>query len=101
MTRLPDIHYFQTLVDEGEAEAMALYKEMGADLLLIDELYGRKVARSHTMRIRGVLGVLLEAKMASLIPAIKPHLDTLMTHGFYIRPQLYHKMLKDVGESTP
>ena len=61
----------------GEAEAIALALEAGAELLLMDERLGRDAARRLGVRAIGVAGVLLEAKRKRLIPAIKPYLDLL------------------------
>ena len=51
-------------LDEGEAEAIALALESGADLVLLDERRGRQRAARLGLRVTGVLGVLLEAKQA-------------------------------------
>ena len=48
-------------LDEGEAAAIMLAEQMKATLLLIDEKKGRAVARQRGLRIRGTLGVLVEA----------------------------------------
>lgn len=61
-------------LDRGEAEAIALAAEIGADILLIDELEGRSVARELGLTVRGVLGVLLRAKKTGRITAIKPEM---------------------------
>ena len=47
----------KTIVDEGEAEAMTLALEK-SDLLIIDDLKGRKVARRLGLEIIGTLGLL-------------------------------------------
>jgi predicted nucleic acid-binding protein len=46
----------------GEREAIALTLEMHAELLLMDELAGRRTATSLGVRVIGTLGVLLRAK---------------------------------------
>jgi predicted nucleic acid-binding protein len=61
----------------GEAEAIALALEIGADFLLMDEHLGRETAAHLGLRCVGLVGVLIAAKRNGLIQAIKPHLDTL------------------------
>lgn len=52
----------------GELEAMALYKTLHADYLLIDDKRARKVSRLNQIRITGSQGILLLAKHEGLIP---------------------------------
>lgn len=52
----------QTELDEGEAEAIALAIEIGANLLLLDERRGRAVAARLGLQFIGLLGLLIEAK---------------------------------------
>jgi predicted nucleic acid-binding protein len=84
---------------EGEAEAIALASECGAELLLIDEHRGRKIASRFGIRVAGVLGVLIEAKRCGELPAIKPVLDLLVsTAGFRISNALYGRVLEAADE---
>jgi predicted nucleic acid-binding protein len=86
-------------LDEGEAEAIALAKEVAADLLLLDERRGRAVAARLDLRFVGLLGVLIEAKQKSCILAIKPVLDDLVTKaGFWVSQPLYARVLQAAGE---
>lgn len=83
----------------GEAEAIALALEAGAELLLMDERLGREAARRVGVRVVGVAGVLLEAKRKRLIPAIKPYLDLLRdVAGFRLGDDVYAQILRDAGE---
>lgn len=54
-------------LDRGEAEAIALALEMKADILLIDEKEGRRAAERLGLRVTGVVGLLVEAKMRSTL----------------------------------
>ena len=56
------------LVDTGEAEAIALARELHADRLLIDERRGRKLAAQEGVAVIGLLGVILLARRNGLIP---------------------------------
>lgn len=86
-------------LDEGEAEAITLAKELVADLLLLDERRGRAVASRLTLRFVGVLGTVIEAKQKGPLLAVKPVLDDLVTKaGFWISPQLYTRILQATGE---
>lgn len=90
----------QTQLDIGEAEAIILALELKADLLLIDERKGRKVASQFGVKkITGLLGVLLEAKQKKLIPEIKPIVDPLINHqNFRISDRLYSRVLQVADE---
>lgn len=89
-------------VDEGEAEAIALAGELGADLLLLDERRGRIVASRLGLQFVGLLGILAEAKHRSFVPAVRPIMDDLIEKaGFWIRRELYDRVLQAVGEPVP
>ncbi|GHV13367.1 nucleic acid-binding protein [Spirochaetia bacterium] len=80
-------------LDPGETEALALYWDTNADLLLIDELDGRQAALAAGIKITGTVGIFITAKQRGLVPAIRPLLDILRTLNFYISDNLYHRAL--------
>ena len=93
------VQALQQDLDAGEAEAIALSLELGADLLLMDENLGRQTARHLGLRYVGLIGALVMAKRRGLISAVKPHLDLLRDiAGFRVDAALYDHVLKDQSE---
>jgi predicted nucleic acid-binding protein len=66
---------------------------------LIDERKGRRFAQAAGFQTMGALGVLLRAKNANLIPAIKPMLYQLRDGlRFFIADELFDDLLDVAGE---
>lgn len=86
-------------LDPGEAEAIALAKEIGADLLVIDEKHGRSVAQREGLSVIGTLGIILEAKSQNLLTTVAPIMVELQTSArFRISPALFQEVLLLAGE---
>ncbi len=86
------IQYFNDL-DAGEAEVLILANEMNADLVIIDELLGRKFAQKLNISLTGTLGILLRAKELSHIESIDNLIIELRDKGTWINPKLANAVL--------
>jgi predicted nucleic acid-binding protein len=70
-----------------------------ADILLIDERRGRRIAAGLGLRVLGLLGLLAEAKHRGSLHDCKPVLDQLIMAGFWIGKDLYKKFLNEMDET--
>ena len=82
----------------GEREALALSLEMKPSLVILDDLPARRIANALGLPLIGTLGVLLAAKEAGLVESIRPHLDKLAAHRFFVSDDVYRDLLKAAGE---
>lgn len=64
-------------LDPGEAEAIVLAIERRADVLLVDERRGRRIATAEGLTVTGLLGVVVRAKEAgqSIWPSLARPLE--------------------------
>jgi predicted nucleic acid-binding protein len=85
-------------LDEGEAEVLILAHELNADLVIIDELAGRRYAKNLDLKLTGTIGILLRAKELALISNVKNCLDELIEKGSWIDNDLVNKVLKLANE---
>ena len=82
----------------GEATAMTLYQRMKPDILILDELKPRRVARSlGIQRIVGTLGLFLAAKDEGLLTArhIETYIDILVNKGTKISKGLRDRVVSE------
>ena len=85
-------------MDLGEAETIVLAREMGAEWVLMDEKKGRRKLTQMGINKIGTLGILLKAKQARLLTAIRPEIEKLRQQGFSISHDVMGAVLQQANE---
>jgi len=83
---------------QGELEAIALYKNMNSDFLLIDDRRAKKFAQLNGVNVIGSLGVMILAKESGLLESIRDDLEKLVSSSLFISQSLIDRVLMSVGE---
>jgi predicted nucleic acid-binding protein len=58
---------FSTALHKGEVEVMILYRELQADLCIIDDYLARKYAQPLKIKVTGTIGILMASKEKGFI----------------------------------
>lgn len=84
-------------LDLGETAAICYAVEHDADLILLDERDGRRVARRHDLDVTGIIGVLLRGANTDDLN-VEHELDALREAGFWISDDLYARVVSEANE---
>jgi len=83
----------------GEAAVIACAHKAGAQLALIDDRKARRIAAgAYKLRVKGSAGILVMAKRAELISAVRPLLDAMATRGYYLSSRVVAEATRAAGE---
>ena len=95
------VRLLQVSLDEGESEAIALAREVNADIVLLDEKDARLTAQRIGLRVLGTIGVLIWAKKTGHILSLQEQLNALRDRAkFRFSKELRHEAMKSVSEGT-
>ncbi|MBI4681237.1 MAG: DUF3368 domain-containing protein [Nitrospirae bacterium] len=83
-----EVSALQTVLDEGEAEVIALGQEIKADLLLLDNKEPRLFAKTVDLKVIGTVGIIRLAWQKGLIKSPLEELYRLKANGFWIDDSL-------------
>ncbi len=88
-----------TGLDEGESEALIMYDEQNADLLLMDEHKGRSVAKQLKVRHIGTAGILMLAYDKGMIQAsaVKKCIDLMLANEIRLGKGICNTVMAHVG----
>ena len=91
------------LADElgaGEAAAIALARATRARLVLLDDRRARRVARlAYGLKVKGVAGILVQAKRGGFIPEVTASLLELRAQGYYLSDRVIARARREAGEA--
>ena len=88
-----------TRLDPGERQAIQLAKQEHADLLLMDEKLGVRIAREQGLAVSGTLSVLVQAAYRKLID-IEQALRDLQATDFRCSPSVLEEARRRARSST-
>ena len=83
---------------QGEWDAIQLYQQKQADVLLIDDQRAKRFAALQGVNMIGSLGILLLAKQADLIESVFPYIQRLQGSGVYLSPEVIRRVLEIAKE---
>lgn len=72
---------------------LALFSDTHRDILLLDDLKARKYAKSLGLSVAGTVGILITAKRKGMISELKPMLEDLKKHRYYLSENIYNEAL--------
>jgi uncharacterized protein len=93
-----DVRILEASLDAGETEAIAVALALGAEVVL-DDLPARRLALELGLPVVGVIGLILRAKRHGLVATVRPDLEALRLHGFFLSDRLVKHALSDANET--
>ena len=90
-----EVEALQAILDDGEAEAIALGQELQANLLLLDNREPRLFAKKVGLPVMGTVGILRFAWQKGLLGSPGDELSELQRKGFWIDDALIEQIRRE------
>ena len=85
----------------GEQAVIAYANAHQGSVAGLDDLRARQLAEVLGLKVdRAPLGLLLRAKRAGIVPAVRPLVDAAAAQGFHMSPDLYRDVLELADEAA-
>lgn len=97
VTNIHEVEALRAILDDGEAEVIALGQEIKADLLLLDNREPRLFAKAAKLNIMGTVGVIKLAWKKGLIEKPVAEIYRLRSFGFWIDDHLISAIKDEVN----
>ena len=85
---------------ETDTLRLALETPAGEAVVILDDARAREVAAGLALKLKGALGVLLDAKRAGLLESLAPQLERLDALGFRLTQPTREAVLRLAGEAS-
>jgi predicted nucleic acid-binding protein len=81
----------------GELSTILLGKELGADIVLLDDFDARKLARTEGLQVRGSIGLLEAFYRRGYLADLRAAFRQLLGHNIYVDQRLLDDRLRSLG----
>ena len=81
-------------LDYGERQALALAKEIHAELVLLDDKVARRRAEQESLKVKGTLGVVSDAAKAGLLN-FRETVEMLRRTSMHMDPKLVERIIEE------
>lgn len=88
-------------LDRGEKQTIALALKHNADVVIIDERIGRRMAEYFGLQVTGTLGILAKAKANGLISSFYNAAHSMSEQGIFFNRNLIIRLAVHLGETIP
>lgn len=92
----PSIQQFR--LGDGEAEVLTHALAHPGTMAVLDDLTARRCAIALSIPLLGTLAIVLDAKLAGMIPLARPVMEALRHAGMYLSDHVLNRALAKVGE---